>query len=95
MALLSVARPARAARRVAGHGKVAFQVLGPSFGLPAGDASPLAAFFADASVVPACSRWPAGAGMADAGCARADQAGRHAAARARSSGASIRGAIRT
>lgn len=85
-------RPARAARRVAGHGKVAFQVLGPSFIRPAGDASPHAAFFADAAAIPACSRCPAGAGMAGAGCARA---GRHAAARARSSGASIRGAIRT
>ena len=88
-------RPARAARRVAGHGKVAFQVLGPSFILPAGDASPLAAFFADAAAIPACSRCPAGAGMAGAGCARADRARRHAAVRARSSGASIRGALRT
>ena len=84
---------ARAAGGVAWHGKVAFGVLWPSFSLPAGDASRPAPFFAGASVVSACSRRPPGAGLAGGGCARASQAGCHAAARARSPAASIRGAV--
>ena len=87
-------RAARAARGAARRGKVAFGVLGLSFSLPAGDASPLAASFAGASVVSACSRRPVGAGVAGGGRARAGQAGRYAAVRARGSAAGIRGAVR-